>query len=283
MSNGFLPPPSNDGLFVSSVGNWVEDKHTLVGLYDHLFSTGMKNKWNCRVYIELYAGSGLAQIRDSQRFVWGSPMIALGLKDPFDRYIFCEENPQSLEALKRRVGRHFPNADVHFVPGDCNERIEQVCELIPKASKTYRVLSFCFIDPYDLSIRFSTIETISRFFVDFLILLALHMDANRNKEFYLDGRNRKLDDFLGVSDWRERWASLKEAKSFPRFLAEEYARRMNTLGYLPEGFDKMKQIRSDLRNLPLYHLALFSRHALAFEYWDEVLKYSTSQMRFDGL
>ncbi len=43
----------------------------------------------------------------------------------------------------------------------------------------------------------------------------------------------------------------------------------------------MKQVRSDVKNLPLYHLALFSRHELAYEYWDEVLKYSTPQLRLD--
>jgi len=50
---------------------------------------------------------------------------------------------------------------------------------------------------------------------------------------------------------------------------------------LPVGFDNMKQVRSDVKNLPLYHLALFSRHTLAFEYWNEVLKYSTPQLRLD--
>jgi hypothetical protein len=40
----------------------------------------------------------------------------------------------------------------------------------------------------------------------------------------------------------------------------------------------MKAIRSDVRNLPLYQLALFSRKELAYEYWDDVLKYSNSQV-----
>ena len=107
------------------------------------------------------------------------------------------------------------------------------------------------------------------------------MDANRNLAAYLDTKNRKIDDFLGMPSWRERWARLPGPKNFPRFLAEMYAEQMQTLRYLPVGFDKMKQVRSDVKNLPLYHLALFSRHALAYEYWDEVLKYSTPQLRLD--
>lgn len=41
----------------------------------------------------------------------------------------------------------------------------------------------------------------------------------------------------------------------------------------------MKEIRSDDKNLPLYHLALFSRSGRAYEFWDEVSKYATDQLR----
>ena len=113
--------------------------------------------------------------------------------------------------------------------------------------------------------------------MDFLFVLALHMDANRNVANYTDPKNLKIDEFLGLSDWRERWAKQAGKLSFPQFLAEVYATQMETLGYLPVPFHKMKQVRSDVKNLPLYHLALFSRHDLAYKYWDEVLKYSTAQ------
>jgi three-Cys-motif partner protein len=274
-------PAKDDGLFFGEVGSWVEDKHRLVALYDSLFSTGMKNKWDSRVYIDLYAGPGLLKIRDTNKFIWGSPILALGVKDSFDKYIFCENDAESLHALEKRVASQFPDADVEFVPGSCDERVDKITQLIPRATRTNSVLSFCFVDPFDLSLRFSTIKKIAEYFVDFLSLLALHMDANRNLTAYLDTKNKKIDDFLGMRDWRERWSRLPEPKNFPRFLAEMYAEQMQTLQYLPVGFDKMKQVRSDVRNLPLYHLALFSRHRLAYEYWDEVLTYSTPQLRLD--
>jgi three-Cys-motif partner protein len=274
-------PAKDDGLFSSEVGIWVEDKHRLVALYDSLFSTGMKNKWDLRVYIDLYAGPGLLKIRDTNKFIWGSPILALGVEHPFDKYIFCESDAASLDALKKRVATHFPAANVEFVPGSCDEKVDRISSLIPKATKANRVLSFCFVDPYDLSLQFSTIKRIAEYFVDFLFLLALHMDANRNLATYLDTKNKKIDDFLGTPSWRERWARLPEPKSFPRFLAEMYAGQMQMLRYLPVAFEKMKQVRSDVKNLPLYHLALFSRHELAFEYWNQVLKYSTPQLRLD--
>jgi len=275
----------DDSLYYEDgVGPWVEDKHRLVSLYETLFSTGMKRKWDTRVYIDLYSGPGLVRVRGTDKFLWGSPLLALQVKDPFDRYIFCESNAVALGALRSRVARLFPGKDVAYVDGDCNQVVEQICTQIPVPSQQRKVLSFCFVDPYDLSVKFSTLRRIAEgFFVDFLVLLALGMDANRNLQHYLDAANRKIDDLLGVSNWRELWAQRysTERVSFPQFLAEMFAKQMESLGYLPVAFHQMKPVRSDVKNLPLYHLALFSRHQLAYSYWGDVLKYSTSQMSLD--
>jgi hypothetical protein len=81
----------DDGLPCSEVHHWAEDKYRLPAHYDALFSSGMKKKWDQRVYIDLYAGSGFSQIQGTRRFLKGSPIIALTVTYPFDKYIFCEE------------------------------------------------------------------------------------------------------------------------------------------------------------------------------------------------
>lgn len=176
----------DDGLYYEDgVGAWVEDKYRLVSLYETLFSTGMKRKWEKRVYIDLFSGPGMVRLRGTGRFLWSSPMLALRAKDPFDKYIFCESNKAALDALRRRVDKLYPQTDVCYVLGDCNEKVEEICSKIPTPSSDSKVLSFCFVDPYDLSVKFSTIKTIANRFVDFLTLLALGMDANRNLQHYL--------------------------------------------------------------------------------------------------
>ncbi len=172
----------DDGLPFSEVGAWAEDKYKLVGLYDRLFSTGMKKKWPTRVYIDLYSVPGFVRVRDTDRMLVGSPLLALSVPDPFDKYIFCESDPELLGALQSRVSRHSPTADATFICGDCNERIDQICASIPVPSPGHGVLTFCFVDPFDISIRFSTVKRLSEHFIDFLVLLALHVDANRNLE-----------------------------------------------------------------------------------------------------
>jgi hypothetical protein len=57
---------------------------------------------------------------------------------------------------------------------------------------------------------------------------------------------------------------------------------MEGLGYLPTPLYKMKRVRSDEKNLPLYYIALFSRKELAYKFWDDVLKYHTDQMSLGG-
>ena len=56
---------------------------------------------------------------------------------------------------------------------------------------------------------------------------------------------------------------------------------MESLNYLPTPLDRMKLVRSDEKNLPLYYIALFSRHDKAHKFWDQVLKYGTDQPSFN--
>jgi three-Cys-motif partner protein len=279
MRTRLLVTAQADGLRTTPIGTWALDKYRLLSLYSRLFSTGMKRKWPVRAYIDLYAGSGFSEIEETNQLYWGSPLLALAVPDQFDKYVLCERDPVSLQALRERVTRLFPNADVHFVGGDCDERIGEIAAHIPTEG---RVLSFCFADPFDLSIRFSSVERLASRRLDFLFVLALHMDANRNASHYANPNNRKIDEFLGLSDWRDSWREAEgKGIGFPGFLAERFSNQMERIGYLPVPFHRMKQIRSDVRNLPLYHLALFSRHQRAFDFWDQVLKYGTDQTSFD--
>ena len=89
------------------IGPWGEEKYRLVRNYAQIFATSMKKKWQCRVYIDLFAGAGRARIKESRKIVDGSPLISLGIEDRFDRYIFCENDSTNLDALTKRVINDF--------------------------------------------------------------------------------------------------------------------------------------------------------------------------------
>ena len=267
----YLP---NDRYETPLVGAWAEYKYRFIGFYNRIFSTGMKDRWDKRIYIDLFAGAGRARLKKTNKIVLASPLIALSVPDKYDRYIFCDNDERNLGALQQRVRRDYPEVDVHFVLGDCNIKVDEIIRLMPKYSKSNKVLSFCFVDPFSLKIDFETVQTLSQYFVDFLILLALAMDANRNEARYAAENNERIDKFLGLTDWRERWKlASKKDPSFRRFLAREYAGQMIKLKYLEESLSTMIEVRSDDHNLPLYHLAFFSRHERGYQFWQEAKHY----------
>lgn len=272
---------SDDGHVCPEVGAWTEDKHRLVSLYSTLFSSGMKNKWGRRVYLELYAGAGKSRIRGTRRIIPGSPLLALNVSDPFDKYVFCEDVPENMDALQFRVNRFAPSADVEYVSGDCNERTVEILEKIPPGAKGDTVLTLCFADPFDIGMKFHTLQALSNRYIDFLVLLAVYSDANRAYKRYVMEDAVKVDEFLGSKTWREQWRTAEASgASFPKFLAEEFAASMEKLDYLPTPIHKMKRVRSDEKNLPLYYIAMFSRSSVAQKFWDDVLKYGTDQTSF---
>jgi len=210
-----------------------------------------------------------------------SPVIALTVSSPFDKYVFCEEDEGLLAALRARSERIAPAADVSYVAGKCDANIEQILRAIPRASPTNCVLSLCVVDPFDFGLKFETLKTLSTVFIDFIVLLAIGMDANRNYDHYVEGNSTKIDEALGNTHWRERWKTpATRRRDFRKFLAMEFSNSMESLGYLQTPYDRMKWVRSDEKNLPLYCLALFSRHKTAHQFWDEVLKYGTDQSIF---
>lgn len=271
----------DDGLITPEVGGWAETKYRLLALYDELFSNGMKNKWHQRVYVDLYAGAGHSRIQGTSKFLKASPIIALTVSHPFDKYIFCEGRADLLAALKARVKRISPQADVSYILGNCDNEIDEIYKALPQGSSTNRVLSLCLVDPFDFGLKFETLRRLSTTFMDFVVLLAIGMDANRNYEHYVEGESTKIDEALGNREWRERWKAVGiRRREFRKFLAGEFCRSMESLGYLEKSLHRMKLVRSVEKNLPLYYLALFSRSQTAFQFWEEVLKYSTDQKSF---
>lgn len=269
-----LPALESDGLPTPEVGEWAYKKYLRVWMYDEMFATAMKNK-GTRVYLDLFAGAGHARLRDSGRIVPSSALLALQIKDPFDRYIFCERDPVLLDSLRERVERVAPAGEVHFIFGDVNDAVDEMLPLIPSGA-----FSFCFADPFGVDLHLETVRRLAQGRrMDILILLALQMDAIRNQVHYGKKEIRRLDNFLGTTEWREAWRTANRSGiSFRSFLADQYARAMETLGYLPVTITDMYEMHTELRRLSIYYLAFFAKHRRALEFWSEVRRYTEPQI-----
>jgi three-Cys-motif partner protein len=210
-----LTPPKDDGLFIPAVGEWSHDKHYFLMRYIDAFTTAMKNKkWAGLHYIDLFAGAGIEKLETSGKLEWGSAMIAAHAD--FTQLHLCEKSKRNYDALKSRVHKIRPNAQV--LNGDANEKITNIVGQIPSGT-----LSLAFLDPYGLHMEFDTLKTLSAVRADLVIFFPDHLDALRNWEHnYFDNPDSNLDKCLGTgANWREkinntpreRWAEVSRGAS----------------------------------------------------------------------
>ena len=66
----------------------------------------MNRKWFEVHYLELYCGPGYLFDEASREEVPGSPLQALGISPPFDRYVFSDYSDVCVEALRTRIDAH---------------------------------------------------------------------------------------------------------------------------------------------------------------------------------
>lgn len=263
----------DDSLSVLEVGSWTPMKHEKFRYYCSMFATSMKNKWDKRVYLDLFSGCGKCSVRDSNQIVPGSPLLALDVEDSFDLYIFCEKDKVFISVLKERVANYFPSKTCKFVCGDINTNLARLFEEMPAFSKENRGLTFCFVDPFKMGdLDFDTIRSIQeKIIVDFLVLIPSFTDINRNEHNYTRDSNNSLDRYLGTDTWRAKWQSPQRHRmSFGDFIAQEFCLQMRDLQYLYEGPGDLKLIRGE-NNSPMYHLAFFSKNAKGLEFWRETM------------
>lgn len=269
----------DDGLHNARVGDWALQKYAYVQLYAEMFSTSMKDHWDRRAYVDLFAGAGRARIRGTERIISTSPIRALSVPTPFDRYVFCEQNGDCAGALGARVEREFKGIEVVVVHGDSNTCTADILGAMPSPGRGAKVLAFCFVDPFRLrDLHFSTLEKLSARFVDFLILVPTGMDTARNASRYLNPCCKVVDEFLGDAHWRDRCPiQRRRGLPFAEFVADQLGQRLKSLKYMYDGLADSIVIHSTAKNLPLYRLMFFSRHRLGLKLWKESLRCGSPQ------
>lgn len=273
-------PLKDDGLITPEVGNWNAEKYKLLQYYSDLFASSTRKRQNCRVYINLFSGAGRSKFRESGEIVESSAMLALRIPFPFDKYIFCDIDSQRMQALKQRIEREFPHTSVEYILGDVNGSAEEIKSKLPSHSKQYKVISFCFIDPFKMdNLAFETIQCLAERFMDFLILIPTDMDAHRNEANYFKDDNITVARFLGLLDWRKNWVKEKEKNiPFGQFILDMFSRQMANLNFLEAEPDETSiLVKNTQKHARLYRLAFYSRHELGIKLFRSAKKYSTQQ------
>jgi three-Cys-motif partner protein len=164
--------------YLDQLGFWSEIKHEILQQYAHAYTTILRRQDFVRrlVYIDAFAGAGVAIDRGSGDLVAGSPYRLLFDVEPaFDEYHFIELNLPKANHLRDLLGSD-PRVTVHV--GDANKIL--VRDLLPRCRFEDYARGLCLLDPYGLSVDWNVLSKIGasksvEIFFNFMVV-----GANRN-------------------------------------------------------------------------------------------------------
>lgn len=270
-----LPPPPDDGLETPDVGEWTRHKHHFLLRYINAFTTAMcKKRWASLHYIDLFAGAGIARLKNSRELDWGSPLIAAQAKHPFDKLHLCESRRATCAALETRLCRIRPRESFQLLLGDANERVHEIVAGIPD-----NTLSLAFLDPYGLHLDYDTLGALAQRRTDLIIYFPDRVDALRNwHAYYWDDEPSNLDRFLGPdSDWRARLKAAPTGQQKVKALLEIYERQIRKLGYTEFEWEAIPSTGQRL-----YWLIYCSRVPIGAKIWRGISRTKPDQQRTFG-
>jgi len=247
-----------DGLLARAVCLHSLDKAHYAHYYADIVGTGMKTAYpGPLAWVELFSGPGLLYVKDLAAFKAGSPLEALGIRDPFDIYVFADLDERCIGALDQRVGGRG-----HVLRGNANSAKlhDRILSLVPR-----NALVVLYADPAGLDLHFDTL----RFFAD----RYKHLDLLLN--FPVPGIDRALS--AGHEEKASRVLNhpapielIGPGSGRPgTSLRQWFERQLGTLGY--DQFEA-QSIKLASKNVALYDLMLASREPRAKEFFREAIK-----------
>ena len=185
-------------------GEWTTAKLEVLKGYLKGYTTALKNTKFRTGYIDAFAGTGRPRARDEERYVDGSPRVALTIQHPFRSFTFMEKTPWRVKRL-RDLQAEFPERDINIYEGDCNRLI--TAKVTPRIRYERFNRGLIFLDPFGMDIEWSTIEQIAEtqaleVFVNFPAM-ALNRTALPNDPFALtEAQIERMNRFWGSTEWR---------------------------------------------------------------------------------
>jgi three-Cys-motif partner protein len=258
-------PSAIDGLPARVSGQWAKEKLKYLDKYMHLFSVGMKNRWQNRVFLDLLAGCGRCIDEDTGEEFEGSPLRAVQCEEPFTRVICVESDPGLADALEQRT-----TDKAQVIRDDCNDPrvIEQL-----RASLGYGILGLAFVDNLGLDVPLATIAALTEGRLLDLFIVFQIGDIKRNIRDVLAGRDQpdRFDAFFGVG-WNDVAVKAERenltADETTTRLLDFYASKLKDVGYNYIGHSR--RVMKNSTGVGLYRLILAGRHERAVDFFNKV-------------
>jgi len=263
----------DDGLPAEKdVGYWVDDKYRALREYLR-YHAKPRAGFATRAYIDVFCGPGRALVKDTIRFVDGSPVVAWKCSQedgaPFTSVYIADADDVRREACAARLRKL--GAPVIEVKGAALAAAAEIVNRLDPYG-----LHFGFVDPYSLGeLRLELLRTLAAIRrMDLMVHLSA-MDLFRNLDRNLAGEQQEFEAF--APGWQTHIRRNLSKDSRRRAVIDYWKTLVDQLGLdVPA---EMKQVRNSV-NRDLYWLLLLSRHKLAAKFWKIVLQ-SEPQRGFD--
>ena len=269
-------------------GNWTQQKIDMVVAHAKAYLIIMNNYPQYKpLYFDGFAGSGDIYKNDETDIdaIKGAAIRILEIDQPkvFDTYYFVEKDENNKNELEKSIKQNFPNRQAYVVSEDCNKKLLSMADYLRKNSN-YRVLAF--IDPYGMSVDWSSIYALKGLGIDLWILVPTGMGINRllkNDGKISDAWLEKLERFLGLSKKEILSYFYKESKLNTLFGEETiiekeqnaidkagalYTERLKTVfKFVSESF-----LMKNSTNSTMYHFMMATNNKAALKISNDVIK-----------
>lgn len=267
-------------------GNWTEAKMDIVVSYAKAYLTIMDHQsWAKTLYFDGFAGSGFIETDETEEIKKGTALRILDIDKPasFDLYYFVELNEKYKADLEGIITDKYFGKNAHVVNADCNDKLLSMANFL-RAHKNFRALVF--IDPYGMSVNWSSIEALKGLGVDLWILVPTGIGVSRllkNDGNISEAWLEKLEKFLGLTKEKIRDSFYKEKKQATLFGVETiiekeknavnmagdlYRKRLNEVfKFVSESF-----VMKNSNNSIMYHFMMATNNSSALAIANDVIK-----------
>ena len=274
---------------VPEVGPWAREKLEALASYLDFYTKVLKNQHWRTIYLDAFAGGGRSVVRPEERsdhstgdlfiddhssdadmreLIDGSPRVALGVANPFDRYVFADPDPARAIELKALQQEFLETREIVALQTTAAEGIAWVAAQ-PISRITHRGIAF--LDPFGANLDWASVQKLAdtklfEVVINFPLGMALQRMLPNNGEVPPSWA-AKLDCYFGSREW---FGEVYVAKLGGLFVEKgfekraDYSERLLQLyrTSLEQAFghvSKPRQIRNT-RGVPLYYLVWAGPH-----------------------
>lgn len=283
------------------VGPWAKEKLDALARYLDFYTKVLKNQPWRTIYLDGYAGGGRAVVRTEERttcsaptffyqemlvnteareLIDGSPRVALGIANPFDRYVFIDPDPDRTAELEALKSEFAGSRTIKIFQTTAAEGIDWVTTQ-PISRRTHRGVAF--LDPFGAKLNWASIQRLAdtglfEVFVNFALNMAIQRMLPNSGEVP-ERWSVTLDSYFGSRAWFDEAYQRRETGLFSDSGFEkrpDYTERLLELyrTQLRTAFGHVSTPRliRNTRGAPLYYLLWAGPNKKGLEGADYILK-----------